>query len=69
MGVTYVKEVMSPEQLLSEYSLPEGHRKLKIERDKEIAEVFTGKSDKFLVIIGYVRQITKIPYATISTAL
>ncbi|MCI8379009.1 MAG: 3-deoxy-7-phosphoheptulonate synthase [Lachnospiraceae bacterium] len=52
MGVTYVKEVMSPEQLLSEYSLPEGHRKLKIERDKEIAEVFTGKSDKFLVIIG-----------------
>ena len=52
MGVTYVKEVMSPEQLLSEYPLPEEHRKLKIEWDKEIARVFTGKSDKFLVIIG-----------------
>lgn len=52
MGVTYVKEVMSPEQLLSEYPLPEEHKKIKAERDAEIAKVFTGESDKFLVIIG-----------------
>lgn len=52
MGATYVKEVMSPEQLLSEYPLPEAHKQLKKERDKEIAKVFTGESDKFLVIIG-----------------
>lgn len=29
MGVTYVKEVMSPEELLTEYPLPEAHKKLK----------------------------------------
>lgn len=52
MGVTYVKEVMSPEELLSTYPLPEEHKQLKVKRDKEIADVFTGVSDKFLVIIG-----------------
>ncbi|MDD7403184.1 MAG: 3-deoxy-7-phosphoheptulonate synthase [Butyribacter sp.] len=52
MGVTYVKEVMSPEELLTEYPLPEAHKKLKEQRDLEIKKVFTGESDKFLVIIG-----------------
>lgn len=52
MGVTYVKEVMSPEELLQEYPLPEAHKQLKAQRDQEIAKVFTGESDKFLVIIG-----------------
>ncbi len=52
MGVTYVKEVMSPQELLSAYPLPEAHKALKEKRDAEIAAVFTGKSDKFLVIIG-----------------
>ncbi len=52
MGVTYVKEVMSPEELLEAYPLPEEHKKLKALRDEEIRKVFTGESDKFLVIIG-----------------
>lgn len=52
MGVTYVKEVMSPEELLEKYPLPEAHKQLKAKKDREIAEVFTGESDKFLVIIG-----------------
>ena len=52
MGVTYVKEVMSPEELLAEYPLPEAHKKLKDQKDAEIAKVYTGESDKFLVIIG-----------------
>ena len=52
MGVTYVKEVMSPEELLAEYPLSEAHKKLKDQKDAEIAKVFTGESDKFLVIIG-----------------
>lgn len=52
MGVTYVKEVISPEELLKQYPLPEEHKKLKVEKDAEIAKVFTGESDKFLVIIG-----------------
>ena len=52
MGVTYVKEVISPEELFEIYPLPEAHKKLKAEKDKEIAKVFTGESDKFLVIVG-----------------
>lgn len=52
MGVTYVKEVISPEELLEKYPLPEAHKKLKAEKDKEIAKVFTGESNKFLVIVG-----------------
>lgn len=36
MGKTYVKKVMSPEQLLSEYPLPEAHKQLKAQRDEEI---------------------------------
>lgn len=52
MGVTYVKEIMSPEELLAEYPLPEAHRRKKEVRDEEIRKIFTGDSDKFLVIIG-----------------
>ena len=52
MGVTYVKEVMSPEELLEAYPLPAEHKKLKEARDAEIKKVFTSESDKFLVIIG-----------------
>lgn len=52
MGVTYVKEIMSPEELLETYPLPAEHKKWKEVRDAEIKQVFTGESDKFLVIIG-----------------
>lgn len=52
MGVTYVKEVMSPEELLASYPLPAKHKEIKQQRDQEIKKVFTGESDKFLVIIG-----------------
>lgn len=52
MGVTYIKEVMSPEELKETYALPEAHKKLKEARDAQIRDVFMGKSDKFLVIIG-----------------
>lgn len=52
MGVKYIKEVMSPEELLEKYSLPKELKELKVKRDKQIADVFTGESDKFLVIIG-----------------
>ncbi len=52
MGVTYVKEVMSPEALIQAYPMPEAHKRLKAARDEEIKQVFTGESDKFLVIIG-----------------
>ena len=52
MGLHYVKEVMSPAELLENYPLTAELTKTKEIRDKEIKDVFTGASDKFLVIIG-----------------
>ena len=52
MAIHYIKEVMSPNVLQNQYPLPEKHAKLKAERDEEIRKVFTGESDKFIVIIG-----------------
>lgn len=52
MGVTYVKEVISPEELLDKYPLSAKNKELKAIKDAEIKKVFTGESDKFLVIIG-----------------
>ena len=52
MSLHYLREAMSPMELLHNYSLPKEHAVLKKERDNEIKKVFTGESDKFLVIIG-----------------
>lgn len=52
MSLHYLKAAMSPEEIIEKYPLPEEHVKLKIQRDKEIADIFTGKSDKLLMIIG-----------------
>lgn len=52
MSFDYRKEVISPAELLSTYSLTEKERLAKTERDNEIKDVFMEKSDKFLVIIG-----------------
>ena len=51
MSFRFVKEVMSPEELKSRLPLTEYAIKVKKERDEQIRRVFTGESDKFLVII------------------
>lgn len=52
MAFTYKSILPTPEQIKGEFPLASEFAKRKEERDKEIADVFTGKSDKFLVIIG-----------------
>ncbi|MCR4604478.1 MAG: 3-deoxy-7-phosphoheptulonate synthase [Eubacterium sp.] len=52
MSFNYVKEVISPEVLQDLYPLTEEQKKQKAERDKEVIDIITGESDKFLVIIG-----------------
>ena len=42
----------SPTELKEEYPLSEKLAELKKKRDQEIRDIFTGKSDKFAVIIG-----------------
>ena len=52
MSFKFVKEVISPEELVSAYPMPAKDMLRKKERDKQIKDIFTGASDKFLVIIG-----------------
>ena len=45
-------ELPLPADLKAEYPLSEEIRKIKAERDQEIRDIFTGKIDKFVVIVG-----------------
>ncbi len=52
MAFTYKSILPTPEQIKGEFPLPKEYAEIKAGRDREIADVLTGKSDKFLVIIG-----------------
>lgn len=52
MSFKYVKQVISPEELLKQYPLSAELTEKKKIRDQKIKDVITGKSDKFLVVIG-----------------
>lgn len=52
MSMNYFKKLPDPEILKQEFPMTPELVKLKEERDREIRDVFTGQSDKFLVIIG-----------------
>ena len=52
MAFTFVQELPSPEEIRDSYPLPRPFAEIKRRRDQEIADVLTGKSSKFLVIIG-----------------
>ena len=62
MSMKVNKVLPSPAELKEEYPLSEKLIQLKKERDAEIRDIFTGKSDKFAVIIGPRSQIMKILY-------
>ncbi|MGB4660958.1 MAG: 3-deoxy-7-phosphoheptulonate synthase [Mobilitalea sp.] len=52
MSFKFIREVISPEELVQAYPMPARDVICKKERDKKIKDVITGASDKFLVIIG-----------------
>ncbi len=52
MGMNYFKKLPEPEILKEEYPMTDELCKIKETRDREIRDIFTGKSDKFIVIIG-----------------
>ena len=52
MAMRINKTLPSPKELKVEYPLSEKLAVMKARRDQEIKDVFTGKSDKFLVIVG-----------------
>ena len=52
MAVRINKELPSPAELKKEYPLSDKLKDIKEKRDEMIKDVFAGKSDKFLVIVG-----------------
>ena len=52
MSFHFVKKLPIPAEVKKQYPLSDKVISIKKERDAQIRDVFTGKSDKFIVIIG-----------------
>jgi 3-deoxy-7-phosphoheptulonate synthase len=52
MSFEYIQKLPTPDEIRAEFPLSKELTLLKKERDAMITDVFTGKSDKFLVIVG-----------------
>ena len=45
-------KIPDPEEILDKMPLPENLKEIKAERDRQVCDVITGKSDKLLMIVG-----------------
>ena len=52
MSFEFIKKLPTPDEIREQYPVPEEAISAKAARDAQIRDVLTGKSDKFLVIIG-----------------
>ena len=52
MSMNMIRKLPTPQEIKELYPLSDKIVETKKQRDKEIADVFTGKSNKFLLIIG-----------------
>lgn len=52
MSFTVKRPLPTPEEICAQYPVPDDLKELKKKRDQEICDVISGKSDKFLLIIG-----------------
>ena len=52
MSLEFVRKLPTPTEIREQYPLSASATEIKKQRDAEIAKVFTGDSDKFLVIVG-----------------
>lgn len=52
MSFEFIQKLPTPEEIREQFPVPDSLKKLKEERDAMIKDVITGKSDKFLVIVG-----------------
>ncbi len=72
MSFNYVRPMPTPEEIKEQYPLSDRMKAVKKERDQQIADIITGKDDRFLCIIGpcsadseepvidYVSRLTKV---------
>ena len=47
-----IRQLPTPEELKAQFPLPEAVQNIKKKRDKDIEDIFTGKDNRFLLIIG-----------------
>lgn len=52
MSIKYIKKLPTPSEIKELYPSSDRIKRIKSERDSNIKDVITGKSDKFLVVIG-----------------
>lgn len=52
MSFEFIRKLPTPAEIKEQYPVPADVAEMKAKRDQEIADVFTRKSDKFLMIIG-----------------
>lgn len=52
MSFEFIHKLPTPEEIKEEYALPKELAEIKAKRDADIADVITGRSNKFMVIIG-----------------
>ena len=52
MSIKINHELPIPEVLKNEYPLSNEQKSIKQQRDEEIRRIFTGESDKFVVLVG-----------------
>ncbi|MCR5210281.1 MAG: 3-deoxy-7-phosphoheptulonate synthase [Lachnospiraceae bacterium] len=52
MQMDFIRKLPLPSELKEQFPIPDNVKAIKEDRDKQIAEIFEGKSDKFLLIIG-----------------
>ena len=52
MEMEFIKVLPSPQSLMEDYPLSHASKLIKLERDQIIKDIFTGKDDRFLAIIG-----------------
>ena len=52
MNMEFYRKLPTPQELKEEFPASEKIKKIKAERDDEIRDVFEGKSDKLLLVIG-----------------
>lgn len=52
MNMNYIDKMPTPDEIKQSYPLPAKDTAVKNARDNEVRDIFSGKSDKFLLIIG-----------------
>ncbi len=52
MSFNYIKQMPTPEVIKELYPISEKSAAIKVERDRQVSDIITGKDDRFLVIVG-----------------